>query len=412
MQLGFCCCIAFLSVVMSKDSESKGNDDMESILQLDNVDNDEMKGNNAFADMGEIVTKEGSNGGDKVDNGDTGDNNNDDDDDEEEEDIDSNVLLQSLNTDVEKYHKKVQLKKNFDNPNPKLNPIIQNENNIEERVDDNNTSVKEKKRTFNVIKDTDEENGNGNDNVSNKKHSKGNKKSNNWTKIEDDAIVYYKEEMKYSWRKIEQLLEFRHTWQAIQMRYLRNHKSRNEEWSRYMEIKFVNAVRKDWENRWKRIANDLGNSNEFTIERCVTKNIELCKKIDFPYYSSIFENKEVLQGYNGNHNDIKDSEAHKKLMLVYMGLDAITYEDSENENENENGNENNNNNNNNNNDNENDEIINVNEFDNDNNNTSDDKSGKTLKSNNKNKDKESLESLTHDKIAAEIVAAVANRTNQ
>ena len=397
---------------MSKDSESKGNDDMESILQLDNVDNDEMKGNNAFADMGEIVTKEGSNGGDKVDNGDTGDNNNDDDDDEEEEDIDSNVLLQSLNTDVEKYHKKVQLKKNFDNPNPKLNPIIQNENNIEERVDDNNTSVKEKKRTFNVIKDTDEENGNGNDNVSNKKHSKGNKKSNNWTKIEDDAIVYYKEEMKYSWRKIEQLLEFRHTWQAIQMRYLRNHKSRNEEWSRYMEIKFVNAVRKDWENRWKRIANDLGNSNEFTIERCVTKNIELCKKIDFPYYSSIFENKEVLQGYNGNHNDIKDSEAHKKLMLVYMGLDAITYEDSENENENENGNENNNNNNNNNNDNENDEIINVNEFDNDNNNTSDDKSGKTLKSNNKNKDKESLESLTHDKIAAEIVAAVANRTNQ
>ncbi|GMM46385.1 hypothetical protein DAPK24_029600 [Pichia kluyveri] len=396
---------------MSKDSESKGNDDMESILQLDNVDNDEMKGNNAFADMGEIVAKEGGNGGDKVDNGDTGDNNNNNDDDEEE-DIDSNVLLQSLNTDVEKYHKKVQLKKNFDNPNPKLNPIIQNENNIEERVDDNNASVKEKKRTFNVIKDTDEENGNGNDNVSNKKHSKGNKKSNNWTKIEDDAIVYYKEEMKYSWRKIEQLLEFRHTWQAIQMRYLRNHKSRNEEWSRYMEIKFVNAVRKDWENRWKRIANDLGNSNEFTIERCVTKNIELCKKIDFPYYSSIFENKEVLQGYNGNHNDIKDSEAHKKLMLVYMGLDAITYEDSENENENENGNENNNNNNNNNNDNENDEIINVNEFDNDNNNTSDDKSGKTLKSNNKNKDKESLESLTHDKIAAEIVAAVANRTNQ
>lgn len=152
-----------------------------------------------------------------------------------------------------------------------------------------------------------------------------------WTKTEDDAIVYYKEEMRYSWKRIEELLKHRHSWQAIQMRYLRNHKSRNEEWSRYMEIKLINYVRKDWENRWKRISEALGNN--FSVERCVNKNVEICKKMEMPYFASVFNNKQVTAGYENPYHDIKDAEQHKKLLLVYMGLDSITYDDTDDENE-------------------------------------------------------------------------------
>ncbi|KAG7906063.1 hypothetical protein KL906_004842 [Ogataea polymorpha] len=150
-----------------------------------------------------------------------------------------------------------------------------------------------------------------------------------WTKAEDEAIVYYKEEMKYSWKEIEKMLNGRHSWQAIQMRYLRNHKSRNDSWSRFMELRLVNAIRKDWENRWKRISKDLG--NDLTVERCVMKNIELCKKMDDPIFGKMFSNKEITQGYENPNNDIKDEESHRKLMLVYMGLDSISYESDEGE---------------------------------------------------------------------------------
>ncbi|KAG7755060.1 hypothetical protein KL931_005035 [Ogataea haglerorum] len=150
-----------------------------------------------------------------------------------------------------------------------------------------------------------------------------------WTKAEDDAIVYYKEEMKYSWKEIEKMLNGRHSWQAIQMRYLRNHKSRNDSWSRFMELRLVNAIRKDWENRWKRISKDLG--NDLTVERCIMKNIELCKKMDDPIFGKMFSNKEITLGYGNPNNDIKDEESHRKLMLVYMGLDSISYESDEGE---------------------------------------------------------------------------------
>lgn len=150
-----------------------------------------------------------------------------------------------------------------------------------------------------------------------------------WTKEEDEMIVYFKEDQKYSWKKIEEQLDFRHTWQAIQMRYLRNHKSRNEEWSRFMEVKMINAIRKDWENRWKRIGIELG--RDFSPERCVQKNMELCKRMEMEYVKSIFQNKEITSGYSNPFNDISNAEAHKKLMLVYMGLDSISYDESDDE---------------------------------------------------------------------------------
>lgn len=263
--------------------------------------------------------------------------------DDEDEDDDMvtatrNGLLESLNTDVEKYHKKVQLKKKFDNSALVMEKKISHDLGRAQQQLEGDSSRKRGRDG----KDADLERAGGEDNENDDESGEGEggaykknkslaagRKVSSWTKVEDDAIVYYKEEMKYSWKKIEELLEKKHSWQAIQMRYLRNHKSRNDEWSRYMEIKLINAIRKDWENRWKRISADLG--KEFGTERCTTKNIEICKKMELPYYKSVFKNKEITTGYKNQFNDIKDAEAHKKLMLVYMGLDSITYEDSDNE---------------------------------------------------------------------------------
>lgn len=242
----------------------------------------------------------------------------------------SNGLLESLTTDIEKYHKKVQLKKKFENSALSMErKIVQDLNKSQE----NEAEESSKKRPRENNDDTDSSESlkktkTPTDAVLSEplsENSATSRKPSTWTKAEDDAIVYYKEEMKYSWKKIEELLENKHSWQAIQMRYLRNHKSRNDEWSRYMELKLINAIRKDWENRWKRIAVDLG--KDFSTERCITKNVEICKKMELPYYNTVFKNKEITQGYKNQFNDIKDADAHKKLMLVYMGLDSITYEE-------------------------------------------------------------------------------------
>lgn len=257
---------------------------------------------------------------------------------EEEEDDDNDLgagsgLLQSLTTDIEKYHKKVEEKtKKQDMP---ITPPIPVEDTKKRPAEDTEVDIDGSSIGGNTYESDDEvkeveytdtqiSSQSPLKKDSRKKH-KTDRKVVDWSKEEDDAIVYYKEEMKYSWKRIEELLDNKHSWQAIQMRYLRNHKSRNEEWSKFMEIKLINAVRKDWENRWKRISVDLG--KYFTPDRCLTKNIDICKKIETDYYTHIFKNKDFTTAYLNPLHDIKDPEQHKKLLLVYMGLDSISYED-------------------------------------------------------------------------------------
>lgn len=250
-------------------------------------------------------------------------------------------LLESLTTDIEKYHKKVQLKKKkFDDSAIAMEKKITRDLNAAKRNLKSDNDDPSQGERFEGDQDDSVTNENATDDYDNEHNSRGSKRRKfntrnvtEWTKAEDDAIVYYKEEMKYSWKRIEALLEHKHSWQAIQMRYLRNHKSRNDEWSRFMEVKLINAIRKDWETRWKRIGSELG--RDFTPERCINKNIEICKKMELPYYHQVFNNKDILQGYKNQFNDIKEPEAHKKLLLVYMGLDSITYEDSDNDEEGE-----------------------------------------------------------------------------
>lgn len=266
-------------------------------------------------------------------------------------------LLDDLSNDVEMYHKKVQLKRKIEGNLSKEREIqaslIKESEEREQDKDDEDKEAKVIASEATKLAASIEKAGDEEDDTKTTKKTKRNSAAVEtdvgvkptsrkrrrrgltipWTKNEDDAIVYYKEEMRYSWKRIEELLNHRHSWQAIQMRYLRNHKSRNEEWSRYMEIKLINVIRKDWENRWKRISNELG--KDFSVERCLNKNIEICKKMEIPYYASVFKNKEITAGYANPFHDIKDAEQHKKLMLVYMGLDSISYEDSDNESEGE-----------------------------------------------------------------------------
>ncbi|CDK29061.1 unnamed protein product [Kuraishia capsulata CBS 1993] len=141
-----------------------------------------------------------------------------------------------------------------------------------------------------------------------------------WTPEEDELLVHYKEELNFSWKYIARLIGKTHSWQAVQMRYLRTHKPRNEVWTPADEARLVYMIKRDWDTRWKRISSDLGPA--FNFERCRDKARELCNDMDSERQASLFQ-----------------SDSDKKLMLVYMGLDSISYESDEESGEGENGEE-------------------------------------------------------------------------
>lgn len=126
-----------------------------------------------------------------------------------------------------------------------------------------------------------------------------------WTQEEDNLIIRYKEERHLSWKRIASLLGGNRTWQAVQMRYLRTHKLRESPWSSKDADHLVESVKRDWEDRWKRIARDLGPS--FSPQKCFDKIKSICIHGEDEFQSS-------------QHCDLK------KLMLVYLGLDAIAYD--------------------------------------------------------------------------------------
>lgn len=99
-----------------------------------------------------------------------------------------------------------------------------------------------------------------------------------WTTVDDDAIIFYKETLNYSWKDIARLISLRHTWQAIQMRYLRCLKDRNAAWTPAEEEKLHAALLGDWEARWKRVLVALGPA--FTVERCMNKVQDMVGKLD------------------------------------------------------------------------------------------------------------------------------------
>ncbi|ANB13437.1 Myb-related protein A [Sugiyamaella lignohabitans] len=93
-----------------------------------------------------------------------------------------------------------------------------------------------------------------------------------WTEQDDMLISYLKEEKEFSWRRIAEAIQGRHTWQAIQMRYLRSLKNRYAPFTEEEEGKLEEAILNDWRGRWKRVSFEMGPS--FSEERVIRKCME------------------------------------------------------------------------------------------------------------------------------------------
>lgn len=126
-----------------------------------------------------------------------------------------------------------------------------------------------------------------------------------WTPEEDNLIIRYKEERNMPWKRIASLLGGHRTWQAVQMRYLRTHKLRESPWSSKDLEYLVDSLKQDWEGRWKRVAKNLGPT--FSPQKCCDQIKSIC----------IDEQDELHFSQNGDL---------KKLMMVYLGLESITYD--------------------------------------------------------------------------------------
>lgn len=137
---------------------------------------------------------------------------------------------------------------------------------------------------------------------------------NRWTPEEDRQIIDYKENHDKTWKEISSLLTGRHTWQAVQMRYLRNLKGRNDPWHESQISKLYEVIEKDWNMRWKRISNELGPS--FSPERVVQKVQELCKdtkrRINVTNASNSSTSATNASSANGN-----DDDERKEILRLY-----------------------------------------------------------------------------------------------
>lgn len=84
--------------------------------------------------------------------------------------------------------------------------------------------------------------------------------SKKWTQEEDDLIIYQKEFLEKSWKDIALLLDSKHSWQSIQMRYLRRHKSRSSLWRDEDVEQLLERIQDDFDNRVKRLLLEMGPS--------------------------------------------------------------------------------------------------------------------------------------------------------
>lgn len=123
-----------------------------------------------------------------------------------------------------------------------------------------------------------------------------------WTQSDDLLILYLKEVENLTWKEAALLIRYRHSWQAVQMRYLRTLCRLTGEWSEEDTNRLKLVVSRDWATRWKRIATEMG--PQFPIERCYRKLHELAgEEVDYEVLDLLGEpqhNEEegVIEGYS------------------------------------------------------------------------------------------------------------------
>lgn len=143
-----------------------------------------------------------------------------------------------------------------------------------------------------------------------------------WTQEEDRLIIHYKENLKKSWKDIESLLDGKHSWQAIQMRYLRCHKTRNNTWKDEDVEKLLLRIQEDFDNRNKRILIEMGPS--FSAQRIAIKIEQLSAMSDNPllrlYATDDKEEDEDEEGVYDDEIETGDNQ-EDELEEIYDDLE-------------------------------------------------------------------------------------------
>lgn len=81
-----------------------------------------------------------------------------------------------------------------------------------------------------------------------------------WTESDDDKVAFLREYGNLKWHEVTEFINGRHTPQAVQMRYLRSLKRRNDNLTSAEQAKLRRLVEEDYEARFKRISTHMGPS--------------------------------------------------------------------------------------------------------------------------------------------------------
>lgn len=125
-----------------------------------------------------------------------------------------------------------------------------------------------------------------------------------WTQTDDRLILYLKEIEGLTWKESALMIRYRHSWQAVQMRYLRTLCRLTEQWSKKDTEKLQTIISRDWAGRWKRIATEMG--PQFPVERCYRQMKELAgMKVDLERLDEVEDMEDedvqvdkVVKGYS------------------------------------------------------------------------------------------------------------------
>lgn len=81
-----------------------------------------------------------------------------------------------------------------------------------------------------------------------------------WTESDDDKVAFLREYGNLKWHEVTEFINGRHTPQAVQMRYLRSLKRRNDQLTPEETEKLRRLVVEDYETRFKRLSTAMGPS--------------------------------------------------------------------------------------------------------------------------------------------------------
>lgn len=123
------------------------------------------------------------------------------------------------------------------------------------------------------------------------KNSRKEKATRHWTASDDDKVAFLREYGNLKWHEVTEFLNGRHTPQAVQMRYLRSLKRRNDGLCDAEKAKLKRIVEEDYEGRFKRIATQMGPS--FTPIRLIKIFMQECGMSELLKHDKVWTREEI-----------------------------------------------------------------------------------------------------------------------